>query len=254
MDGMINSLRNSGKIQAFLFHLGISAGVVGLLVLLMLTQWYPQPWFSHDGGWHVFRLILLVDVVLGPTLTLVVFRRGKPKLQRDLSIIVSVQVAALAYGAVLMFLYRPVFLVYAENNFFSLPWPEVKQGTLDIERIEPMAGSRGPTPVMLSLPKDAAARARILADTNRPGGPMLTTLGDYYEPMTPENWQGVFNRGVNIERQAAEDPDIKRELERFRAGNSQPLETLAFVPAICRYGVIMLVFDRKTNALVGWLN
>ena len=75
---MKQSLRNSGKIQAFLIHLGISAGVVGLLVLLMLMQWYPQPWFSHDGGWHVFRLILLVDVVLGPTLTLVVFRRGNP--------------------------------------------------------------------------------------------------------------------------------------------------------------------------------
>lgn len=248
------ALRNSGKLQAFLIHLGISAGVVGLLVLLMLTLWYPQPWFSHDGGWHVFGLILLVDVVLGPTLTLVVFHRGKPHLQRDLSIIVSVQVAALAYGAVLMFLYRPVFLVYAENNFFSLLWPEVQHGTRDIARIEPMAGSRGPAPVMLRLPKNSAVQAHILADTRRPGGPMLTTLGDYYETMTPENWQGVFNRSVNIERQAAEDADIKREFERFRAGNSQPLEFLAFVPVVCRYGIIMLVFDRKTTALVGWLN
>lgn len=246
--------RNSGKFQAFLIHLGASAGVVGLLLLLMLTLWYPEPWFSHDGGWQVFRLILLVDVVLGPTLTLVVFRRGKPELRRDLSIIVSVQVAALAYGAVLMFLYRPVFLVYAQSNFFSLPWPEVRQGTRDIARIEPMAGTRGPAPVMLRLPEDPAGQARFLAETRKPGAPMLTTMGDYYETMTAENWQEVLNRSVNIERQAAGDADIKRELERFRAGNSQPLESLAFVPAICRYGIIMLVFDRKTMALVGWLN
>ena len=89
-------LLQSGKLQAFLIHLGSSAGIVGVIAALMLLLWYPQPWFEHDGGWTVFRLILLVDVVLGPTLTLVVFRRGKPKLQRDLSIIVSVQVAALA--------------------------------------------------------------------------------------------------------------------------------------------------------------
>jgi hypothetical protein len=251
---MKQSLRNSGKFQAFLIHLGISASVVGLLLLLMLTMWYPQPWFSHDGGWHVFRLILLVDVVLGPTLTLVVFRRGKPELRRDLSIIVSVQVAALACGAVLMFLYRPAFIVYAENNFFTVPWTEIRRGTRDIARIEPMAAARGPGIVMLRLPADAAEHARVIAQTRKPDGPMLTTLGDYFETMTPQNWEMVLKQSTDIERQAADNPDIRLELERFRAGNSQPLATLAFVPVICRYGVIMLVIDRKTQALVGWLN
>jgi hypothetical protein len=64
----------------------------------------------------------------------------------------------------------------------------------------------------------------------------------------------ILKQSTDIERQAADNPDIRLELERFRAGNSQPLATLAFVPVICRYGVIMLVIDRKTQALVGWLN
>jgi hypothetical protein len=254
---MLTSLRTSGKIQAFLIHLGISAGVVGVLALLMLTLWYPQPWFAQDGGWHVFRLILLVDVVLGPTLTLVVFRRGKPGLRRDLSVIGSVQAAALAYGAVLMFLYRPAFLVYAENNFFTVPWPDVKQATRDLARIEPLAAPRGPGTVMLRLPKDPAEQARIFANARAGGGSgdrVVIAMGDFYEAMTPEHWQLVFNRSANIAVQAADNPDIKREFERFRATNTQPLENLAFVPVVCRYGVIMLVFDRKTAALVGWLN
>ena len=251
---MITALRQSGKLQAFLIHLGISATVVGVLLLLMLTLWYPGPWFEHDGGWQVFRLILLVDVALGPTMTFVVFRRGKPELRRDLAIIAAIQVGALAYGAVLMFLYRPAFLVYAENNFFSLPWPEIEYGTRDLARLKPMAAARGPATVILRLPADPAEKARIIADTRRADGAMLTTRGDYYETMTAENWQLVFNRSVNIESQAAGDADIRRELERFRRDNPQALETLAFVPVVCRYGVIMLVFDRKTNALVGWLN
>ena len=83
---------------------------------------------------------------------------------------------------------------------------------------------------------------------------MLTALGDYFETMTPQNWEMVLKHSTDIEGQAADNPDIRLELERFRAGNSQPLATLAFVPAMCRYGLIMLVFDRKTQALVGWLN
>jgi hypothetical protein len=228
--------------------------VVGLLMLLMFALWYPEPWFSYDGGWHVFRLILLVDVVLGPTMTLVVFRRGKRELRRDLAIIGALQIAALAYGAVIMFMYRPAFVVYAENNFFTVPWPEVRHGTRDLARLDALAGARGPGIVLLRLPKDPAEQARLVDESRKPDGPMVTTRGDYYEAMTPENWQLVFNRSADIVRQAADNPDIKRELDRFRAGNSQPVETLAFVPVVCRYGVIMLVFDRKSTALVGWLN
>jgi hypothetical protein len=186
-----------------------------------------------------------------------VFRRGKPKLRRDLAIIASVQVAALAYGAVLMFLYRPAFLVYAENNFFTVPWSDVKAATRDLARIEPFAAARGPGTVMLRLPRDPAEQARIFAAARAGGGDgdrVVIAMGDFYQAMTPEFWQLILNRSANIEAQAADNPDIKREFERFRAGNNQPLASLAFVPVVCRYGVIMLIFDRKTQALVGWLS
>jgi hypothetical protein len=110
---------------------------------------------------------------------------------------------------------------------------------------------------MLRLPKDPAEQARIFANARAGGGSgdrVVIAMGDFYEAMTPEHWQLVFNRSANIAVQAADNPDIKREFERFRATNTQPLENLAFVPVVCRYGVIMLVFDRKTAALVGWLN
>ena len=81
--------------------------------------WYPPPYFEFDGGMNVMRLLLVVDVVLGPLLTLVVFQRGKKGLRRDLAVIGALQLAAFVYGAGLMFQYRPAFVVYAEKNFFS---------------------------------------------------------------------------------------------------------------------------------------
>jgi len=128
--------------------------------------------------------------------------------------------------------------------------------TGDVARIEAFAAARGPGTVMLRLPRDPAEQARIFAEARAGGGDgdrVVIARGDFYQPMTPESWQLVFNRSADIELQATADADIRRELARFRAGNQQALETLAFVPVVCRYGVIMLVFDRKTTALVGWL-
>ena len=81
----------------------------------MLLWWYSPPFFMFDGGWQVLRLIVLVDVVLGPLFTLIVFDRAKRALRRDLAVIALVQAAALAYGAWIMHAYRPAFIVYAEH-------------------------------------------------------------------------------------------------------------------------------------------
>ena len=90
------TLRQSGKIPAFLIHLGISAAFVSALAAVVYIIWYPPPYFGFDGGWNVMRMVILVDVVLGPLLTLVVFRRGKQGLARDLAIIALVQLPRLS--------------------------------------------------------------------------------------------------------------------------------------------------------------
>jgi len=257
-DNLNALLVQSGKLRAFAIHLGSSAAIVGAIAALMLLIWYPQPWFEHDGGWTVFRLILLVDVVLGPLLTLIVYRRGKPELRRDLGIIVAMQLGALAFGVTTMLQHRPVFLVYAENNFFTVTWKEVREGTRDPGRLElistPLAA--GLPMVYLQMPADAAKRAEIRTARER-GGPAVSSHGDYYEPMTRQHWTEVLRTESDIEDLAAKEPDIKAELDRFKAKHmtkkQQPLRNFVFLPVICRNTVLMLVFDRTGMALVDWM-
>ena len=147
----------SGKLRAFLIHIIASALVVGSIGALMWSLWFPQPWFMHDGGWQVYQLILLVDVILGPLLTLIVFRQEKPGLQRDITIIVAVQLGALAFGTGTMYQYRPAFIVYGDSNFFSVTLNEVRRNTRDLGRLERFVPDRGPGIVILrppSAPKD----------------------------------------------------------------------------------------------------
>ena len=74
------------RFGAFAVHLGISLIIFIILGYLILFHWYPDFFFTSDGGWQGIRIVAFVDLVLGPVLTLVVFNNKKPKaeLRRDL--------------------------------------------------------------------------------------------------------------------------------------------------------------------------
>ncbi len=243
----------SGKLRAFLIHIIASALVVGSIGALMWSLWFPQPWFMHDGGWQVYQLILLVDVILGPLLTLIVFRQEKPGLQRDITIIVAVQLGALAFGTGTMYQYRPAFIVYGDSNFFSVTWNEVRRSTQDMDRLERFVPDRGPGMVILRPPSDPKDQSlfRALRSTD---GTAIVSRGDYYDTLADADWNALFARGPRIEDLAKLDPAIAADLERFRKRNTAPMETLGFVPVVCRREIIMLVFDRKTHTIVDWLD
>ena len=224
-----------------------------MLALLMLHWWYPPPFFMFDGGWQVLRLIMLVDVVLGPLLTLVVFNRAKPELMRDLAIVGLIQLAAFAAGAWVMHQHRPAFMVYAERTFTPVTWPELRRATPDLT--VPMAlaaANRAPVPVLSDLSADPAARLRMLA-VMAAGGPSVTHYGAYYRPLGEAQFARIAAEGADIDQLAAGNPAIAAELARVRAAHAARRQHLLFVPLDCRYGLIMLVFDRQSRSVVDWM-
>ena len=83
-----SSIRQSlaGRIKAFLIHLGISLVILFVLLYLLVFVWYPPPLFAADGGMQGLKIILGVDLVLGPLLTLMVYNpaKGWKRLKFDL--------------------------------------------------------------------------------------------------------------------------------------------------------------------------
>ena len=66
------------KALASSIHFFASLLVFSIFVYVLLTQWYPEPFFNASGGWQGLKLVILVDLVLGPLLTLIVYNRKKP--------------------------------------------------------------------------------------------------------------------------------------------------------------------------------
>jgi len=80
----------------------------------VFTAWYPWPYREVSGGRDLFLILVSVDVILGPLITLVIFDRRKPvrELVTDLSVVGVIQLAALAYGLWTVAVARPVHLVF----------------------------------------------------------------------------------------------------------------------------------------------
>jgi hypothetical protein len=80
--------------KASAIHLSICA-LIGLSVLAMiLLLWYPEPYFEAMGGKHLLMILLGVDVVLGPFITLIIFNPKKKSLKFDLAVIALVHVSS----------------------------------------------------------------------------------------------------------------------------------------------------------------
>ena len=107
------------RLRASTIHLGISLSIAALAALLVFGIWYPYPYREISGGRELFFIVVSVDVILGPLITLAVFNRKKPwtELRLDLTVVGLIQLSALVYGIWTVAVARPVHLVFEIDRF-----------------------------------------------------------------------------------------------------------------------------------------
>ena len=107
----------NARIKVFTIHLAISALIALAVIGLVFYIWYPAPLHTAVGVTQIFLILLAVDVVLGPLLTLLVYKVGKKTLVMDLTVIALLQLGALSYGLWTVAEGRPAWLVFAVDRF-----------------------------------------------------------------------------------------------------------------------------------------
>lgn len=80
---------------------------------------YPFPYVFISGGAGLFLLLVVVDIVLGPLLTFVLFNPRKDRREKllDFSVVACLQVCALAYGMLSAYEARPIHVVFEYDRF-----------------------------------------------------------------------------------------------------------------------------------------
>lgn len=152
------------RYKASLSHFLISLTVLSAALLVVFTVWYPNPFFKTNSVYELVKILIIVDLVLGPLLTLIIFNTGKawPVLRRDLLIIGCVQVAALGYGMYSMYMQRPQYVVFAVDRYEVFAGIDVDESPLpnNVKKTHRF----GPQYVFADGGKTRSEKAKIVAE------------------------------------------------------------------------------------------
>jgi hypothetical protein len=164
-------------------HLTICIVIAAAILVLMLLAWFPPPYFSAQGGKELLLLIVSVDVVLGPLITLVIYKHGKKGLKFDLVVIALLQLSALGYGIVAISKARPVYMVFSIDRFEVINAKDIdpadlRKATLNEFKSLPLTG---PKVIAAKLPENVQERNDLMF-ASFSGGADLAALPKYYVP------------------------------------------------------------------------
>ncbi len=176
--------RLRSAISAAGVHLLFSLIVAALAAVIVFMVWYPFPYRELSGGRELFFLIMAVDVVCGPLLTMVLFNPAKPRIElyRDLGLVAFIQLGALAYGLLTVLQARPLFLVHEVDRFKVITAVDIdKDALLQLPDALKPSVWHGPVVVGLREPNNIEERNKVLLESIQ-GGRDYGERPEFYVP------------------------------------------------------------------------
>lgn len=149
------------RLQAASLHLLASVLLAGGTALLIWQLWYPSPLLEATGGKLPLLMMLGIDLVLGPLLTFIVFKPGKPSLKFDLGCIFALQVAALLYGSWTLYQARPVYIAALGDRFHVVQAHQIEAEDLAKAKLDHLPRT-GPVWVGIRQAQDADEHQRVI--------------------------------------------------------------------------------------------
>ena len=242
------------RLQAAGIHLLISLFVAALAALLVFGLWYPYPYRDLSGGRVLFFMVIGIDVVLGPLITLLIFNSKKTRrhLAADLSVVAALQLAALCYGLWTAFEARPVHMVFEYQNMVVVHAAEIDPTTLaqapaDLQKL-PLYG-----PTLLSLRPFKSADEEYASTT--------MAIDGIAQSAQPALWQAydiahdaILQRTQTLEQLKARFPEQTLAIETAAAETKMHPENLRALPLLSRKTAWTVLLDAKTAEPVGYID
>jgi len=176
------------RLKAFGLHLVGSASALILVFGALWLGWYRWPGWYLSSVLHVVGIVVMVDLVVGPTLTLIVSNPGKPRrvLARDIAMIVTVQLAALAYGTVTLWGGRPLYYAFSVNSLECVQASDIDKSEIALAlRQNPSLAPHWyslPRWIWAPLPEDPDEATHIVNDATFGSGKDVVDMPRYFKP------------------------------------------------------------------------
>lgn len=239
---------------AFTFHVIISLLVFSSLVAMMLLFWFPGELFFIDGGWQGLKLVAMVDLVLGPALTLLLYKPKKPNLMVDMSLIAGIQIAALAYGFYTTHQQRTLAVVFAEKTFFTVSANEnfhsnAKLRELNLEPQPVPKAAMLKIPMLLTPDPTPEEYPKFLENIMN-GYPGPQQRSDRYV-LLAEHTSAMKKHALDAQK--LEDLGVSSLITASLKQQSLQQDQVEFYNFKARYGEGIVIFDPQTASIVDYI-
>ena len=236
----------AGRLKAAGIHLAISLVVAALAALLVFLVWYPYPYREISGGRELFLIVVAVDVVMGPLMTLAVFNTAKPRseLRRDLGIIGLLQLAALAYGLWTVAVARPVHLVFEIDRFrvvhaIDVPHELLSLAPPELRRL-PLTG-----PTLLSVRDFKDSKESFEATMAALQGVAIGARPDFWQPYEKAKPQ-ILALAKPLAELKARFPANKKEIDSALQASGHVAIGVGYIPMVSRQTFWTVLIDLNT--------
>ncbi|WP_210543322.1 TfpX/TfpZ family type IV pilin accessory protein [Rhodoferax sp. PAMC 29310] len=241
------------RLKAGSIHFAISVLIAVLAAALVFGLWYPYPYREISGGRELFSIVVIVDVLLGPLITLAIFNPSKSRreLRLDLLTVALLQLSALGYGMWTVFVARPVHMVFEYDRFrivhaVDIP-PELLSRTPPNLAALPTMG-----PTLLSLRPFVNADEQMNATMIALEGISLSAQPGLWQPYADaksEIWKAskpISELKTRFSNQAA-------EIDALIASTGRRPETLAYLPLVGRQSFWTVFFDPISGEMIAYM-
>jgi len=233
------------KAKATSIHLILSILVFIIVLYFILFEWYPEPFFTAQGGWQGIRLMAFVDLVLGPSLTLIVYNHLKSRkyIIFDLSVIAAIQIAALIVGGYTVYSQRPIALVYWGATFYTVTNDDYdKQG---IEVPDFSQYSRYTPPLIYSRPVATEAELELSKSLTSKMIPAYAHIEFYAD--IEENMEAILINEMDMSEVILTNPTMLKRIEELTKGD---LDTYRYIALKAKFHNMILIMTEE-GVLVG---
>lgn len=227
--------------------MGASAIIVLLATFIVYEYWYPSILFYVDGGLQGIRILAFVEVILGPTLTFVVYSPRKPKLKADLTVICAIQFCSLLAGMYIIYSERPLAVALTDNRFFTanaVSYDFYGQSTNYLENIP------GKYPKLLFIEPSSTQNNSPLARIERAPDRLLSTQARNFS----DNSKRAFSQGLTSEDLLNLHPDKKNVIEAFKKRHQEKLTHAKFYMLTAKHKTSFCLFDTNSNEFIDVLD
>jgi hypothetical protein len=230
-------------------HLLISILLIGAVAALIVYFWYPPALFKMANADRLLLIMGGIDLVIGPLLTLIIYKASKPSLRFDLSVIALLQIGFLGYGIYTIYQSRPVFLVAVPDRFELVFANEISSEQLAEAKIERFRHLSIGKPQLAGalMPFDATERDDILFSAVSGGGDRQTMPKYFVEYADAVDTLMQHAKPLKIDSDPTSTQKLYDAAQRY---NRNPSELRYLILGSSREYAVMLV-EAKTGAIIG---